>query len=164
MRHSLITILLLGLLTACGGSPSTDIGEVGDIDELTETWGCGHGFWVGNPEQTTALRFHYLGDDGRAVGAELPSDLWQVQLLDGQDLYANWCDDVMEPGEPEPLVVRTLEVVRGSLDVVGEPPAPFEGGVLGLRAEGLALETPDGEIVELGDIEIENPSYGFFAG
>lgn len=70
----------------------------------------------------------------------------------------------MEPGEPEPLVVRTLDVVEGSLEVIGEPPAPFEGGVLRLRATDLAIETPDGDLVELGDVEIENPSYGFFAG
>ena len=164
MRHTLIALVVLGLVSACGGAPSPDIGEVADIDDLTETWGCGHGFWIGNPEQTTALRFQYLGEDGRAVDAELPSARWQVQLLDGQDLYANWCDDVMEPGEPEPLVVRSLPVVRGSLEVIGEPPAPFEGGVLGLDATGLAVEMPDGEVVELGDVEIENPSYGFFAG
>ena len=160
---TLVSLVSLVALASCGGS-SGDIGEITPLDELTETYGCGHGFWVGNPEQTTALRFQYLGDDGQAPDANLPSDEWQVQLIDGQDLYANWCDDVIEPNEPEPLVVRTLEVIRGSLDVIGEPPAPFEGGSLTLEATGLALETPDGEIIELGDIEIENPSYGFLAG
>lgn len=164
MRRSVALSLAL-LIAAC--SWNGDAGSVGDIarlDDLTEAYGCGHGFWAGNPAQTTALRFQYLGDDGQASDAELPSDRWSVEMLDGQNLYANWCDDVIEPGEPEPLVVRRLPVVAGSLMVIGEPPAPFEGGALTLRADGLVVETPDGERIELGDITIENPAYGFFAG
>lgn len=164
MTRALTPLVVLALLASCGGTGSGDIGEITPLDALTETWSCGHGFWVGNPEQTTALRFSYLGEDGQATDADLPSDQWSVQLIDGQDLYANWCDDVIEENEPEPLVVRTLDVVRGSLDVIGDPPQPFQGGSLILEATDLALETPDGEIVELGDIEIENPGYGFFAG
>lgn len=164
MRHIAIVLVVIGLVTGCGSEPSTDVGEIASLGELTETWGCGYGFWVGNPEQTTALRFQYLGEDGQASSADLPSEMWDVRLIDGQDLYANWCDDVIEPGEAEPLVVRSLDVVRGSLGVIGDPPAEFQGGVLRLRATDLAVELPDGTLVELGDIEIENPSYGFFAG
>lgn len=163
MLRAFTALVALVVLASCGGS-SGDIGEITPLEELTETYGCGHGFWVGNPSQTTALRFQYLGDDGQASDADLPSDEWQVQLIDGQDLYSNWCDDVIGPNEPEPLVVRTLDVIRGSLDVIGEPPPPFDGGPLRLEAKGLALETPDGKIIELGDIEVENPSYGFLAG
>ena len=164
IRRSATILGLTLLLTACGWSSDTGTGDIAPLDELTETYGCGYGFWVGNAAQTTALRFQYLGDDGQASDADLPSDMWIVEMLDGQNLYANWCDDVVEPGEPEPLVVRRLSVVDGTLTVIGDPPAPFDGGELTLRAEGLVLETPDGEMVELGNITIENPTYGSFAG
>ena len=165
IRRSTIFVASTLLLVACGwGSDPGTVGDIAPLDTLTETYGCGHGFWVGNPAQTTALRFQYMGEDGRASDADLPSPTWTVEMIDGQNLYANWCDDVIEPGEPEPLVVRRLTVVAGSLTVIGDPPALFDGGELTLRAEGLTVEIPDGEAVELGDITIDNPTYGLFAG
>ncbi len=156
-----LTILVL-LLTACG--TTSGVGDIADIESLTETYGCGTGFWVGNPEQTTALRIAYQGEGPPPAQVTLPDPAWQAELVDGRDLYANWCDDVIEPNEPEPQQARVLPVVSGSLEIIGEPPQPFEGGVLAVRATDLVLDIGDGETHELGDIEIENPSWGFFAG
>lgn len=160
-RTVTLAAVLVLVLAACGD----DTADVPPLSGLTETYGCGYGFWIGDPDQTTALRFGYLGEDRDPGDTDLPDDAWEVVLLEGQDLYANWCDDVVEPGEPEPRVDRRLEVVRGSLEIVGEPPAePFSGGPLALVASDLAVELPSGEIVELGDVTIENPSFGFLAG
>lgn len=158
---SRIAILAL-LLAACG--TTSGVGDIVDLDSLTETYGCGTGFWVGNPEQTTALRIGYNGEGPPPAQVTLPHPDWRAELVDGRDLYANWCDDVIEPGEPEPRQVRVLPVVSGALEIIGEPPQPFDGGPLSVRATGLAVDVGDGTTHALGDIEIENPSWGFFAG
>lgn len=154
--------IILVLVAACG--TTSGVGDIADIDTLTETYGCGTGFWVGNPEQTTALRLAFRSADEQPESVSLPHPDWTAELVDGRDLYANWCDDVIEEGEPEPRHVRVLPVISGELEIVGEPPAPFEGGTLALRATDLVIDIGDGETRVLGDIEIENPSWGFFAG
>ena len=156
-----LSIILL-LVTACG--TTSGVGDIADIDTLTETYGCGHGFWVGNPDQTTALWFSYDSVDERPESVSLPHPDWTAELIDGRDLFANWCDDVIEEGEPVPQRGRTLPVVSGELEIVGEPPARFEGGLLTVRATDLVIDVGNGETHELGDIDIENPSWGFFAG
>lgn len=161
MRMKRLVILVV-LIAACG--TTSGVGDIAAIDSLTETYGCGTGFWVGNPEQTTALRIGYIGDGPPSASVSLPDPAWQAQLVDGRDLYANWCDDVMEPGEPVPQQVRVLPVVSGTLEIIGEPPQPLEGGVLEVRATDLVVDVGDGETHSLGDIEIQNPSWGFFAG
>ena len=154
--------ILTIVLAACG--TTSGVGDITDIDTLTETYGCGTGFWVGNPEQTTALRLGYQGEGPPTAQVSLPDPSWRAELVDGRDLYANWCDDVIEPGEPEPRQVRVLPVVSGDLEIIGAPPQPFNGGPLSVRATDLVIDVGDGETHELGDIEIENPSWGFFAG
>lgn len=156
-----LSIIML-LVIACG--TTSGVGDIADIDTLTETYGCGHGFWVGNLDQTTALRIGFRGDGPPPATVTLPDPAWQAELIDGRDLYANWCDDVIEEGEPQPQRTRVLPAVSGSLEIIGEPLAPFEGGVLAVRATDLVIDIGNGETHVLGDIEIENPSWGFFAG
>jgi hypothetical protein len=156
-----IAILAI-LLAACG--TTSGVGDIADIATLTETYGCGTGFWVGNPDQTTALRIGYSGEGPPPALVSLPNPAWQAELVDGRDLYANWCDDVIEPDEPEPQRVRVLPIVSGNLEIIGEAPEPFNGGPLSLRATDLVIDVGDGETHTLGDIEIDNPSWGFFAG
>ena len=156
-------IVFLALVIAACGTTS-GVGDIADIESLTETHGCGTGFWVGNPEQTMALRIGYLGDGPPPAEVSLPDPAWRAELIDGRDLYANWCDDVIEPDEPEPQQVRVLPVVSGTLEIIGDPPQPFNGGPLSVRATRLVVDVGDGETHPLGDIEIENPLWGFFAG
>ena len=157
-RLSIMMLLIIACATPSG------VGDIAEIDTLTESYGCGTGFWVGNPEQTTALRLAFRSADGQPESVSLPHPDWTAELVDGRNLYANWCDDVIEEGEPEPQRVRVLPVISGELEIVGEPPAPFEGGTLAVRATDLVLDVGSGQTHALGDIEIENPSWGFFAG
>lgn len=154
--------ILAVLVAACG--TTSGVGDIAGIDTLTESYGCGTGFWVGNLDQTTALRIGYQGEGPPPAQVSLPDPAWRAELVDGRNLYANWCDDVIEPGEAEPQQVRVLPVISGTLEIIGEPPQPFEGGVLGVRATELVIDVGSGETHTLGDIEIENPSWGFFAG
>lgn len=159
-RHSYGFVIVVMLLAACGGA---GVGDIAAIDTLTETYGCGTGFWVGNSDDTTALRFQHRGD-GVPSEVNLPSDEWDVEMLDGRDLYANWCDDVIEADEPQPQVGRRLPVIAGEIEVIGVPPPRFESGTLTLRATNLVLDIGDGKTADLGDIEISNTSWGFLGG
>ncbi len=154
--------IILLLVAACG--TTSGVGDIADIATLTETYDCGHGFWAGNADQTTALRFEFRSDGPPPATVTLPDPAWQAELIDGRDLYANWCDDVIEEDEPQPQQIRVLPVISGDLEIVGEPPERFQGGPLTVRATDLVIDIGDGETHELGDIEIENPSWGFFAG
>lgn len=156
-------LLLAAAVLALGACGTTD--DLPPLAAMTDTYGCGYGFWIGNPSQTAALRFQYLGDDGRAADAELPDPRWSAELLVGTDLYANWCDDVIGPDEPEPRVTARYEIVGGSIAIIGEPPGePFQPTELTLEASGLEVRTDERTSETIGDVVIVNSSYGVFAG
>lgn len=162
MTRPLLLLVAAAIVLGACGTASIDPPP---LDEMTETYGCGYGFWIGNPSQTAALRFQYLGDDGRAVDAELPDPRWSAELLVGTDLYANWCDDVIGPDEPEPRVTARYEIVGGSIAVIGEPPGePFQPTELTLEASDLEVRTDASTTEPIGDVTIVNSSYGIFAG
>lgn len=153
----------MALILAACGTTASGVGDIADLDTLTESYGCGTGFWVGNSDETTALWFSYNGTTPPQT-TSLPDEDWSVQLIDGRDLFANWCDDVIEEGEPVPVEIRTLPVISGDLEIIGDAPVQFESAPLTLSAKNLILDIGSGETHDLGDIEIENPSFGFFAG
>lgn len=157
------TLLALTVTLAACGTTTSGVGDIADLDSLTESYGCGTGFWIGNPDETTALFVSYNGS-APPESTTLPDSNWSVRLVDGQNLFANWCDDVIEEGEPTPFEARSLPVIAGSLEIVGDAPAQFESAPLSLIASDLVLDVGNGETHELGDVQIENPSFGFFAG
>lgn len=183
---ALITLVLASTaLAACGGDDGAAIpGATGEpvpveteapaetdppaaavtLADLTEPYGCGFGFQVGNSQQTAGLFITSgagFGEPPAAGTVDLASDdSWTARLDLGTDLFANWCDDVIEMGEPEPQVDETLEIVAGTLELSVD-----ESGVVA-TAQATALVARDAQGVEyaLGDITIENPAWGMFAG
>lgn len=164
--RSLLLFFISVAVSACSAVlPTTyTAADLPDPAELTEEWGCGHGFWLGNPDQTAALRFAYGGDGPPESEVDLPSADWRVTLIEGIDLYANWCDDVIEAGEPTPVEHQVVEAVGGHLSILGVPPPPFEEGTMELRAVDLVVELPDGSDAPLGEVTVINPSWGLLAG
>lgn len=160
-----LLIVLIAGCTANASPPSTDSPTVvPPLETLTTEWGCGHGFWVSNAEQTAALHISYLGDGEPEREAALPHDDWEVVLLVGRDLHANWCDDVIERHEPTPVETGRFPVSAGELRLVGEVPADFSGGELTVEAIDLQVTMPDGTTAEWGSTTITNPMWGLFAG
>lgn len=166
MSHKRFSTFLLALMTACSSVvPATYRAD--DLPEpaaLTEEWGCGHGFFISDPDQTVTLRLSYLGEGDPTREVDLPDPDWEARLIEGTDLYANWCDDVIEADEPTPVEHWSLELTGGHLRVVGALPEPFSGGRLSVEATDLVVELPDGTEARWGSIEITNPMWGFFAG
>jgi hypothetical protein len=163
-RLSMLASILV--LSACG-SVLPDSFTAADLPEpavLTQEWGCGFGFWLSNADQSVALRLAYTGEGSPPATTQLPSPLWEARLIIGTDLYANWCDDVIEADEPTPVEHWVLPVVGGRIDVEGEAPEPFSGGELTFTADALVVELPDGAQVTWGDVAGRNSSWGFMAG
>ena len=158
-----VTIALLAL-AGCGdddGPPESGSPEFAP-DELTEARGCGYGFQIGRPDQRVAMFARHPEGPAASGTVTLPAEAWTLTVRFGEDLFANWCDDVMEAGEPEPEVTEEWQVVEGTLEVT--VPADRAQGRATLVATGLVAERPDGERVPLGDITIANDFYGTIAG
>lgn len=160
----LILYTLVGTV-ACGSIiPATYTAEqLPRMDEFTEEWGCGFGFYISDAEQTRTVRVTFIGD-GDPTDVDLPHPDWEARLVEGTNLYANWCNDFIDETQPQPIIHWEHPIVEGSLSIMGEPPEPFSGGELTLGATNLVVELPSGARAALGDVEITNPNYGFLAG
>jgi hypothetical protein len=165
MRRLILLASIL-VLSACGAVlPDTFTeADLPDPGALSQEWGCGFGFWLSNRDQSVALQLAYTGEGSPPATTDLPSPLWEARLIVGTDLYANWCDDVIETDEPTPVEHWVLPVVGGRIEVEGEAPEPFSGGELRFTAEDLVVELPDGTQVAWGDVAGRNPNWGFMAG
>ena len=161
MKRAIVGIVLFVAVAACtpGGAETTD------LPQLTDQYGCGHGFYLGTPDQTAGLYLISQRGFGESVptGAhQLPSETWVSELQFGADLFANWCDDVLEPGEPEPVTDEVWRV-SGKLEITTLPAAGECGPAVGLLTGAVARNESGDEIV-LGDIDLHNDSWGCFAG
>jgi hypothetical protein len=154
------------LVTGCAGA-STPPFEPPDLAAMDD-YGCGYGFWLGSPDGRAALRFAADHEEAVSGGlpqeASLPHEAWDATVLIGEDLYANWCDDVLEAGEPEPVVAEEWLITAGTLTFDVRPETadcPVEA-----RATATSIEAtrPDGTTVELGRRQLTNETWGCFAG
>lgn len=138
----------------------------GEPIELTDDHPCGLGFQTASADQRYALLLWPADASTPPPGGsvELPSPDWNAELQVGEDLMANWCDDVLEPGEPTPHVTATWPVTAGTL-TFAPPPSPGCGGdAVTARITGLEITAPDGETIALPDRFITNDAYGCVAG
>jgi hypothetical protein len=154
------------IVTRAGGGARAG-GAVMTLDALTESWGCGNGWAVSTADQTVGLLVMPSAGDGDlpASAAVAPGGPWTVELRFGRDLFANWCDDVVEPDEPEPAVDRTFTGVAGTLAFVGAVPAERFDCPQEVEVEATDLVVADGDTtIELGSGRLVNTSWGCFAG
>lgn len=162
MKRTFMSIALLVAVVAC-----SDPAPSAEPPHLTEEFGCGVGFYVGDANQNNGLFVVYEDMSGAMAGdvattSDLTSGDWTARLDRGTDVFANWCDDVLEPGEPTPVVDETWEV-SGSIEVLTLP----EGGQCGpatARLTDLVAQDDEGERLALGDLDVTNESWGCFAG
>jgi hypothetical protein len=139
--------------------------DLGDV-ELTESFPCGHGFQASNTGQTVGLFLAMEQPSGRpARTIELPDPQWRAIVVRGEDLFANWCDDLIVSGEPTPERTATLPLIAGTVTFDGPVPARNEFGARAtVRLTGLVAREPDGSEVELQDAVVVNENWGGGAG
>lgn len=161
MKHAIVGIALIVSVAAC--TPGS--AETTDPPQLTDEYGCGHGFYLGAPDQTAGLFLISQSGFGESIPTgthQLPSDDWVSELQFGADLFANWCDDVLEPGEPEQVTDEVWRV-SGTLEITALPVAG-ECGLATGTLTGAVARTESGDEIVLGDIDLQNDSWGCFAG
>ncbi|MEX2549634.1 MAG: hypothetical protein WD638_05380 [Nitriliruptoraceae bacterium] len=166
-RRSIAAAIAL-LVAACGGAAQPRALEELELAEL-ETYGCGYGFWLGTPEQDVAIRLGVADHEAVASGelareATLPDEAWQATVQHGRDLFANWCDDVLEPGEPTPDVTEEWPITGGTITLEGGAVDQGCPGELSATLADLEVTAPDDTTIDLGSAEVTNDTWGCFAG
>jgi hypothetical protein len=141
-----------------------------DAQLLTDDYGCGYGFAAGNRDQTLALIINPHGGSGDGADVTsavvFPADDWTAEIVVGTDLFSNWCDDLIEPGEPTTVIEQRWPLVEGSLVVDANASGPGCDGTVvnGLLREAVA-ESPSGERIDLpSELTLENTAWGCLAG
>ena len=163
MRRTLVVLVVgLSLLVGCG----SDGEESTPTPKLTEQYGCGYGFYASNPDQTVGMFIEFSDFEAAATGdvpsmSQLEDETWRAELRFGTDLFANWCDDVLEPGEPTPQVGETWQLT-GTIEIDQLPPTGQ--GVASATLTGVEAHGPANELIAFEDFEIENEFWGSFAG
>lgn len=147
--------------------PVTDEPIEIDAAALTDSYGCGYLFAAGNADQTLRLVVGWSAGDAPDLRSPVtfPSDRWTSTLDIGTDLFSNWCDDVMEANEPVPAVTESWEVVSGEMTISPtDADVNCRGATVSATLADVVVETPAGERVELGQLDLVNEFFGCFAG
>ncbi len=132
---------------------------------LSVDHGCGFGFAKGSVDQTISMVVFFTGDwteTGPSLDESIelgPGSAWSAQISVGENLFANWCDDVIEEDEPTPRIDQEFQITQGTL--VGS----VDNGVASATLTNVvAVPVGDGDIVEWAEVELRNEAWGFFAG
>lgn len=143
------------------GFELVDFAPVSDVIDtfITDPYGCGYGFAAATPDQSASFTVFFadVTENGPVAGSYDLADV-MGELRFGTDLMANWCDDVMEEGEPVPELDEAWEIIAGSLDITidGSTATGSFTDVVALTSDG--LEYPN------GNVTITNQAWGVFAG
>ena len=182
LHRSSVLSVVIGLLlaaTACSGGASDPVVEDGDavasvgaaddpvvaLSELSIEFGCDEWFKVANETRTVGLVLRAVSLDATELRAEsrLPSDHWIGEIWIGADLFATNCGDVFDVDDPVPRIDEVWPVTEAELMVVRLPSREL-GGPAAIELRGVVVTGPDGSQIDLGDIEIRNPSFWISGG
>lgn len=169
-----LALLLALALTACGddrsegGNGRTTISFTSlENVQWREDLGCGFGFGTVDSGGYFRLTVHHTGERAGALprSVALPDPGWEAEVVSGEHLAANWCNDVLL--DPQAEVAKTWQVVEGTLTFEGDVSRlASSGGPREVRATltGIVVEDADGERTALADVSLRNEQWGFFAG
>lgn len=162
MKRALTLLVALTLIAGCG----TGQGEGPPTPDMTDNYDCGYGFYASNPEQTVGLFVEFADHEAAREGdvpqtSQLDDGTWNARLEFGTHLFANWCDDVLEPHEPTPEVGETWQL-SGTIHI-DEIPASGQG-MASATLSGVEARGPNNELIAFDDFAIENQFWGTFAG
>ncbi len=166
-------LLVLAVLVLVGGACSDD----GDEARLTETtvtttvtttsspgvelvdsYACGHGVAIGSADQTVGLFAYADGELSEPLPTDLSSRPWVAELRRGQDLFANWCTDLVS--DPQAEIDERLAVVSGTIEVGADLDADFCSERVTAELHDVVVEGR----IELGDLTIDASGWGCFPG
>lgn len=165
MRRILTAAACVVALAGCGLGDDPELranAAVLDLTTLpTEDWGCGFGFTLGTTDQRVRLSL-WSQDMAPTPGTvAVDGTTWRGELVSGSDLFAQWCDDVVEPGEPEVVEEVVLEVT-GTLTWRTDGTGQCDGPATATFTDGTVIA--EGRTLPLPDLELRNDAFGCLAG
>ena len=146
-------------------APAPTVGATVTGGDLVDERGCFTTFQIGDPAETVALVITPSDAAAVVTGATgtIGDTTWSGEVLIGTDLFGNWCDDVMEPGEPTREVAETWPVVAGEIRVTAGAPDGCPGEAA-IDLTGVVAVRPDGTSLDIGNLSITNDAYGCIPG
>jgi hypothetical protein len=155
---------------AMGWDPSAladaDLVRVLEAAEFTEAWPCGRGWAASSADQRVGLLIYATGDGSTGTGPriDLPDEDWEARVVVGTHLFAEHCNDAIEPWVAVPSIAASWAVVGGRLDIGDPLPGPSDPPAA-VRAvlDGGEVDTGSGRIA-LPTIELINTAFNAFAG
>ncbi len=167
MTRTNLLIFAIGatlLLAACGSdNASSETAGEPALDDLTIEYGCGYGFYLSNPDQTVGLFISTNRPDVPEVSDLVTDEIWSAEVQIGEDLFANWCDDVIEVDEPEPHVSDRWSLGAGSISI-SSLPTECAGEPATATLSDVVVLTSNGTQIKLDNIDVTNNAWGCFAG
>ena len=132
----------------------------------TEHHQCGRGWATSTADQRVGLVVYESTSQANEIGAEivLPHPEWNASVLIGKNLFSEHCNDAIEEWISLPTIAARWPLTAGTITIFDEVPGPDENPAL-VRAslEGGRVDT-GGALVALPAIDLDNPSFNFFAG
>ena len=123
---------------------------------MTDGYGCGYGFAAAAPNQSVSFQAFFANEPAAGTYELADAEFAEVQF--GADVMANWCDDVLEPDEPEPVVDERWTIVGGTVTIT------FDGPRATGELRDIVARTADGRDYPLGNTTVINDAWGMFAG
>lgn len=137
---------------------------------LIHVYSCSFFVSRGNADGTVRLQIRVDPDEdtglapGMASVGRVPDRYWGGSVYFGSDLFAFYCQDVIDSDAPQSVVTATWEIVDGTLDIVSLSRGERGYCHAHLAASGLVARAADGRLVDVGDFEFFNEAWGHFPG
>lgn len=146
-------------------TPSTLEALVADA-AFTRSWPCGRGWAMSTDDERVALFIYERApsDPNRGTIIALPDEAWSAEVVVGEHLFVNHCDDVAEPWEPDPVVAARWPVTAGEIEVLDEVPTGTDSAQVRAVLSGAMVTTDSGASITVGPVDLVNTSFNLFAG
>ena len=163
-----LEVLVLSEVGAAFAPDTLEADELVDLvrhADLTESWPCGIGFAISDRQQRVAVQL-YATDSDLATESPiaLPSAGWTADLVVGNHLMSNHCNDAIETWTADRRETARWDIVDGVLDFAPRSNDACSGAnpVTGILRNAV-VDSPGGPIV-LPDLHVVNRAFGCFAG
>lgn len=145
---------------------TSELIEMVETAAWTEHFPCGRGWATSTADQRVGLVIYEAQPDTSVENDRivLPDPGWDASVLIGKNLFSEHCNDAIEDWIALPAIAVRWPLTAGVITIVDQVPAPDEGPAR-VRAS-----LDDGQVdsgagaIALPKIELDNPSYNFFAG
>lgn len=142
-----------------------ELSEMLSTADFTEHFPCGRGWATSTADQRVGLVLYEAEPADVSTGPiDLPHPDWNASVLIGKNLFSEHCNDAIEEWIALPTIAAQWPLASGTITIADAIPSRDEGSAR-VRATlaGARADTGAG-LVPLPAVELDNPSFNFFAG